>query len=335
MRYVLYFFFPFLGFCSSFLPSEDSHKELKGKGALSGQLLYFKPIETAITYALRTPNPEIVPLSDRNYVGNFVLPEWKYSPGVRLQGWVPMRYDDWEIGGSWTLLRNHSKKTVIESQEYDIYTTRSQIILGVFGNGFVKHVFGEVDLRLNGLDLFFQKKIPIGQTTILYPIFGLKGAHIKQAIHTLYADLFITSPLANSPRSVFSKNKTWGIGPLIGMGMDFTFSSSVHLDFLTTFSSLSGKGNSQTVYSDFLNLSPRAFQSYTRRSPELFSTAQIKIGIEKSWSAPKFLLKVGGGWETQVWFNQLKINDNSNVENPSVGSTLTLQGPFFRFLLEF
>jgi hypothetical protein len=91
----------------------------------------------------------------------------------------------------------------------------------------------------------------------------------------------------------------------------------------------------KTKYSNLLGLSADDTISFIARKTRLFSKVQVRAVAEKKWCWCDAALALSAGWETQVWFRQLRLDYFSTMGSPSNGSDLTLQGPFGQIALTF
>jgi hypothetical protein len=298
---------------------------------LFGDFLYFKPVEDSLAYAMRSPNSTT---TLTQYTGDFIQPDWKYSPAFRLDLGVPVGFEGWGLDLSWTYF-DQSNSTHETSSVYDLYTTMAQASPALSGNAFVNSVRGKWHLQLNNVELTLEKVIPLLKSFSIRPIFGVAYAVIDQSLSVNYQDYLIESPLAQSPQKIKGNNNTWGVGPKIALGMAFTMPLEFSFDFLVSFSGLFGKSSAKTTYSDFLNAGSSNTIGFKESGNRLFTMLQLQASLKRIWAWESVRFSLQAGWETQIWFRQLRLNYFGTLDAPSIGADLTLQGPFARAALEF
>jgi hypothetical protein len=301
--------------------------------SISADFLYFKAVEDSLAYALRTPSAWV----SGRFSGSFVEPDWDYFPAVRAALAITTA-TCWDIAAYWTYVYS-SRSTSASSDSYDLYTIMTQATPALSGNAFVNHVAGKWKLNFNVAELLLEGSICLTKNFSLQPAFGIAGAMIRQNVNVRYEDYLIVSP-AVSPQHVTGKNATWGVGPKIALGMVFFMPRDFSFDFLAGFASLLGKSDAKTKYSQFLKsqalvTSPNDFLEFTEDSNRLFSMMQIQASLEKRWGCDGDGFSLMLGWETQVWFRQMRLNYFGTIDAVSTGADLTLQGPFIRASLLF
>jgi hypothetical protein len=310
---------------------QSTGEEKQNYLSLSGDFLYLKAVEDSLEFAVRTPWYNQNGIS---YSGSFIGPRYRYDPGFRLALFAPIGMDHWEVGLVWMNFHNRPRSTYASSSKYDLYTVLTQSSAESAGTDFVNNVMGRWALGLNVVDFLMQKELKLSSSFSFTPLLGVEGSLIRQHLHVGYTNYLDTS-LSQPPQAIYGKNVTWGVGPKVGLDMCIKAGMGLSLDFLAAFSSLFGKSNAATYYNKFINLPPDSSVAFTLSRNRLFSTMQLQAAIEESWKWGGASLSLKAGWETQIWFRQLRLNFMGTLDAPASGSDLTLQGPFARASLAF
>jgi len=297
---------------------------------IGAELLYFSAIEDSLVYSNRLPQSSIGVVTS-----TAIEQTWKYNPSGRVCFLFPVYFDEWSIGTSWTYVANHPQQTNAYSSIYDLYASMIPPSLTSNGNAYVNRVSGQWRLWMNVFDLTLERSFMLSKGCKFTPLFGIEGASIRQTTHVVYSDFDIVSSSANTPQDIRGKNKSWGVGPQLGLDLAFMMPQNFTISFLTSFASLYGQARMKTDYSDLLGLSADNSISFVARKTRLFSKVQVRAVAEKKWCWCETALALSAGWETQVWFRQLRLDYFSTMGHPPNGSDLTLQGPFAQLALSF
>lgn len=306
----------------------------KPEPIIYASFLYWQVIEDGLTFAARTPNQTESTITSGSYETKFIDQGWGFSPGVRVLAGVPNIGDHWNVSGEWTFLRSSSAKEV-NSQSHDIYALVSQVAAGLSGNSFVNHASEKFRISFNSIDITSGKSIPLAYNTIFYPLIGVKGAIINQKIDVFYSDYKINSPTATTPGRVFGRNNVWGVGPTAGTTVSFTLPGLWSLWFKSSVATLVGDVESKTTYAHMRNLPDSVKNTFKFNEVRLFPNLSLCFAVDKKILVANAIASISCGWESQIWFRQIRFNKFSTLEDPSYGGDLILQGLSIRAGLGF
>jgi Legionella pneumophila major outer membrane protein precursor len=297
---------------------------------IGAELLYFKAVEDSLVYSNRLPQ------SGTGTVTSYAIEQtWKYNPCGRISFVFPIFFDDWSMGTSWTYVKNHPQQTNAYSSIFDLYASMIPPSLTSNGNSYINKVSGQWNLLMNVFDLVLERSFMLSKGFKFTPLFGVEGAVVRQTTHVVYSDFDVVSTSANTPQDIKGKNKMWGVGPELGINFALIMPKNFTISVLSSFTSLFGQAYMKTVYSQLLGLTADDTVSFVSRKTRLFSKVQVRAAAEKMWCWCDMSLSLSAGWETQVWFRQLRLDYFSTMGHPPSGSDLTLQGPFARLCLSF
>ncbi len=320
-----------------FEPHKEAPRELEPLDSLrymrvSADFLYFKAIQDSLTYSIKTPLDSTGGPAFSG--GSLKEPSWKYSAGVRLDIDWPIRWDEWEMGASWTYLSNNASQTASGSATSSFYTVLSQSNVGLSGNNYATSASTSWKLLFNIFELNFAKSVVLSKGLKIRPILGAQAALIKQNNYVKYTYIN-DNPSATSPQTVNGNNKIWGLGPKIALDTTLVMPYQLDLNFLASVASLYGQGKGVARYSSFINTLTPFSESVVTQANRLFTNMQLQISFEKEWTWDDISFAIAAGWETQTWFQLARINYYGTITEPVAGSNLTIQGPFFRAFLAF
>jgi len=161
----------------------------------------------------------------------------KWSPGVRVGlGWETE--DGWQIWGKWTGYSNYARRVINSVPPIIAPVAGTPSALGFLespiGAGFLEFdgagtsVTAAYKLNYNVADLVFAKELRPECNLVLIPYAGVRATWIHQrqsAYFTgaplLEGGLFPTVPAGFAPASSRLSQKTWGVGPRLGLGAEW------------------------------------------------------------------------------------------------------------------
>lgn len=304
--------------------------------------LYFKAVQDALSFTVDVPDNLDVALNSY-FGGPLSEPKWNYNSGVRVGCAIPTDLGNWELGISWSYVRNSASRSKTSTTN-SLFTIMSSAALNTTGDLLANNAAEKWKLNFNTADLTLESPIYINDSFKMRPIIGIQGSSIQQKTNVSYSDFFAETGRANPPTRLRGKNNTWGIGPKLGLGITVAMPYSCNFNFLASFASLFGKGKSTTTYSNFIQINPMTNTQTQISAPDnkitynatrLFSLIQLQGSIEKGWNFDCSSVSIILGWEAQTWLRQQRAIYYSNASNPSQGSDLTIQGPFARININF
>lgn len=288
--------------------------------------LYFRAIEDTLKYGetnfnLRAPT-------------HAIEQDFSYNSGVRATVNIPT-YDRWLLSGSYTYFRAHPSKVTASDPTGNIFA--NLVVPTYFSpvNQQVTNLSGEWGLKMQIFDVLFKSGLVLGKSFELEPFFGLQGCSVKQQVDVHYAYF--------RPRTSLAPPKEWkvsvevsGIGPELGTEVKLLLPCQISFFARGGISCLLGSFNMHTDYGDLLNCPPSQKISLKDHKLRLFSAVQLQLALSKWWCTSRSSeLELTIGWETQMWWRQMRMNWFSTLAFPPDGSDLTLHGPFARLSLGF
>ncbi|MGL5263165.1 MAG: Lpg1974 family pore-forming outer membrane protein [Candidatus Rhabdochlamydia sp.] len=326
----------------------DPNKDRVENFRFSADWLYFKAVQDALPFSVTVPD-NIDLVNNSYFAGKVSEPKWKYNSGVRVACGIPTGLGNWEVGASWSYVRNTASNSKTSANNH-LFTIISSSHLSSSGDLYADHASEKWKLNFNTVDLTLESPIYVNNSLKIRPIIGIQGSSIQQKNSADYNGFFGSglNLNANPPSKVRGKNNTWGIGPKFGLGLTIAMAHQCNFNFLASFGSLFGKGKSNLTYSDFIGFTRDSMSNPIAEVPlnapankisynttRMFSVIQVQGALEKSWNLDCGTLSIVIGWEAQNWLRQQRLITYGNVGDPSVGADLTLQGPFARINMDF
>ena len=302
----------------------------------NAELLIMEVTNDSSSFAWKTSNPAVPQTTGTRNLES-IAPNTIYQPGVRLDLLVPLsqKKDTWLIDLGWTFIENNSDKKTVFDDSYGIYTSLNQVANGLAGNSYSKKAEGTFDFKMQNINASLKKEIRIKESLILKPMLGITSVFMDQELDVTYNDILITSPTANSPRTIISKNHSWGVGPIIGLDILLKVFKYLDINIESNFSSMKGKIKSKTEYSKMLLLPPSTKLILKSDNVRVLSNYQIKGDLSTYFQCGPARIHFSLGWETLVWLNQLGLDFFSNIESFKTSSSITLQGPVVKLGIDF
>ncbi|WP_068468856.1 Lpg1974 family pore-forming outer membrane protein [Candidatus Protochlamydia phocaeensis] len=202
-----------------------------GKGFISADLLYWRAFEDGLDACFPTEAVDYVS-SDGNIISKFKGkgedPDFNWDAGFRL-GTGYQFASGWDIAAFWTHFHSHSSR-----HHRNNYESRDE-----------HELRWKLDFEV--VDLIGAREINLGSCFTLSPFGGLRWARIEQKLRSnfisnadfysgsssqiFYSD-FSPSGYSSSNFSTFSshnKEKFWGLGPLVGVELDWNLGCGLSL----------------------------------------------------------------------------------------------------------
>ena len=251
---------------------------------------------------------------------------FSWDPGFRLGGGYDLAYDQWDTAFYWTWFRTDAVN-IIPSQ---LNTTISPEFDAAFLTGnFAQSLKGRWSLLLNLFDWELGRNYWVSEHLSLRPFLGVKGGWIHQSIRADYYDLTINHALTNNSGKEHLKNNFWGVGTQGGVNTKWNIHTTA-----SHFFSLFGDFCMATLWGNWT-----CTDVYQNTASQIYSIDTDKAALGAlmfrgfagiGWdigccpSGSHFSAKLG--FETQIWFNQLRI---STLQVQRLHGDLTLQGLTF------
>jgi hypothetical protein len=269
---------------------------------LEADYLLWKPMMEDCFFSVKTSSPNIGS-SNNNSVsakGKLKQPGFDLSSGVRV-GIGGYNSDSWDVGLRGTYLYSDAEKTVranSSSQTIALPDWFGSIfgLNGIKANNKWSMNFGLVDLTF-GREFFLTKRFAA------HPFIGLRGAIINQTMHVRYsADYQLQQPNAGAAITVVgktkfsAKNDMWGIGPRVGLDLNFylskdwSFLGGLAGSLLYTKYSVKEKFNGLSINSKVL--------------PEVLNPVFLKMNDHSNFGRANLDAYFGLGWSH--WYNSGK-----------------------------
>jgi hypothetical protein len=311
------------------IESKDYCFPVKNHLFLSGDFLFFKAIEDSLNYAEKLPqnstfSPKVKSVGQR----------FDYEPGYRVG--AVYSNNPWKFTMMWMHYDISPSSRQASESDFGLLATLATPVWGALGNSLVSQVKGHWKLQMNALDILLARVLCFNKFSFT-PLSGIKAALIEQKIHTQYKNFQIDFPDEVSPSKVTGKSSFWGVGPTLGIELNYFIAKKFSIFFNGQLSFLAGNFNTKTLYQEFEpDVTPPDSEIDIKNSETRISAVeQIQAGIDKVWSAKRAFIEIALGWEIQVWQKQMRLNYFSTFVSPPSGSDLTLYGPFLRLRVSF
>ncbi|MBF8264060.1 MAG: mOMP-like family protein [Parachlamydiales bacterium] len=254
-----------------------------------------------------------------------------YDPGVRASVFVPICYDEWEIGATYTHFYTSPPVTRVDDPAGNLF---GSLNFTDYGTSFLQpanYIKGKWTLKMNILDLELRRSFVIGQSLMLQPSMGGKACFVRQRVDVHYN--YVT-PSATTGNRVRGLSSVWAVGPEAGLDMRILLPKQISLSIKGSMAAMLGIFDGNTTYSEYYAVDYES--ALTEKKTRLFEVGQLSCGLSTWWSAKgDSFLELTLGWEAQVWWRQMRINWWSTMTMNNQGADLVLQGPFLRGSLNF
>ncbi len=299
-------------------------------GKVSLEMLYWEGVEESLRYAMKN-------LTAATPSSPFVNQNWGYDPGARASIFIPLFYDEWDAGLTYTYFYSTPPATHVKDPEGDLLASLNFSSISSSPWQAATAAKGKWNLKMNVVDFEMTRPFVIGQALLLQPSMGGKACFIRQKVDVHYTytlkERASAVPQSNAGR-IRAHSSVWGVGPEIGCEMRFLIPKHISLSIKGAFSAMLGNFSGVTSYSDYAN--PDWEGLLVEKKTALFEVGQMQVGLSKWWRIKDASsLELTLGWESQIWWGQMRMNWWSTAVLPPEGSTLTVKGPFFRGAFNF
>lgn len=310
---------------------------------ISADVLYWKAYEKS--FVLTNKTSPVFTTDD--YTKTSVLhPRFNWDPGVRLI--IGYRFPDycWDVALSWTHYHSsfHRKQrtnsndlTNVNNQQgmFPIWSLSKDIIAGDYvSDAFLR---GKLSLDLFDLDVGHPIDFDCLVCFQITPYGGIRGAWIRQRANVKYkGGIFQIGIIAggipqNGTDYIHLKNDFWGIGPRIGLGLEYFLGKGVSLYGDMAISGVIGvfDTHQKETYLD------RVRSSHDKRHTRCRGIVDLAAGI--SWQTClclEYLFNLSIGWEYHIFFDQLQLRQG-NFHLVPHNRNLQVQGVTVNANLEF
>lgn len=297
---------------------------------LTGDLLYWKGEENGLTYALKSDVPNGNLLSGKT---DFKDPDFEWDIGFRIGLGYNIPHDNWDLYANWTHFNTGAHGSVNAERDDQLFPVWA-LPAGPLNTHAISRAKSFWKLSLNTLDVELGKEYYVGKSLSLRPHLDLRTAWIDQHFTVDYEN-----PPNHFEDQVSMKNDYWGIGPRLGLNLQWWLSKSF---------SIEGGGAVSLVYGDF-SIHQR---EEVKKAPDdgihlrhhlHITRAMTDLGLFIAWDHMffhnQFHLGVKLGWEQHIIFEQNQFFrfldpyfQGSIVSNQG---DLTLQGWTFAGRIDF
>ncbi len=280
--------------------------------------LYWQPFVDDLAYAY----------VDNNSIANSVVPgiqgEYKeihfhFKPGFQVGLGMNLQRDDWDGIAQYTRVHGtHSASTDGNVASDGTLAT----VFATMGNGYLldlqnlSGVYSSATAHyrnnLDFVDAEIGRKYYVGQRLIFRSAFGARGAWILQNLHVQYLYPPSLPPLRdqttqfgalNSELNVYKRAHSWGVGPRLGLEMDWMIGCDVRF---------MGSGYADLLYTRY-HLQDKTNVTPTAANPSLTLLAvgqSSNLTSKERVSAIRahFDLEMGFGWGTYLQDNSYHID---------------------------
>jgi hypothetical protein len=225
--------------------------------------LYVQPVGDGFPYAFEQQAGRIEQAS---------LP---WGPGFRIAGGVNLSRDAWTVGLTWTCLPLQ-KRVATSGSLLPLWSVAPQT-----SSSFVASAKAHTRLHLGIVDLALSTFYATSPGLTVRPEVGIRFASIRQKFYLTYAG---GSLFPGDASHVNMKNKFWGVGPEMGIGLTWHLSNHWVI---------SGSGSASLVYGQF----------YVHASERLEKGRTLFMNVVNQWAQVAALVggTLGVGWETERW----------------------------------
>lgn len=215
-------------------------------------------------------------------LGDFVVGEFDWQSGVRVNAGYRFCPNYWEVEGIYTFFKNSGSRTIggsLDQAGYILVPTESQSV-----NGRIDRANANLGLTYNGLDVLLAKRFLLNNDIILKPFFGVTALWIKEKFQYFYHSNYPTTSQVDIGSKFTYHYQAAGIKNgfssdwLIGKG----FSGFAELSFAGLVGSYEAKGQMKQYHA------PSSDITYTLRDYKL----------DETWFALASHLSFGPSWNS-------------------------------------
>jgi hypothetical protein len=256
---------------------------------------------------------------------------WDYNFGLRVGTGVYLNHDAWNVDASWMWLN------VTNSKSYEAGSGSTlPVLLPDSGSSFDSRRSSGANWGcvFNVEDLTLGKPYHISRKVVFNPHFGVRFANIGQDLTVNYGG---TTP-ADAVKFKAS-NDFFGVGGRIGVDTEWAIVKGLKLFANVSSSILAGWFD---VEESFAVADTAINGKLTSESQEVVPNLDLALGLDWGFRFCdcKYNLNFRGGYEFQVWWDQLHLRQpvtggtDGNFINVPLNGNLTLNGFTFRIQLD-
>lgn len=255
----------------------------------------------------------------------------EYDPGVRASVFVPIASDFWRVGVIYTRFYTTPPTTSAYDPNGNIYANLNFAVIGTDCLQRVYRAQGQWTLHMNILEFELKRPFVVGRSLMIQPSMGGKACIVRQRIDVRYQYVVQSSSNARRIRGLSSVR---AIGPEAGLEIGYLFPKHFRLTLKGTIAAMLGIFKGNTVYSEYYGVDYETALTETKH--RLFEVGALQCGLSKWWEFKQNgSLEAMIGWESQIWWRQMRVNWWSTTTQNNQGADLALNGPFFRMALNF
>ncbi len=267
---------------------------------LVGDYLYWKGQEDGLAYTYKTNNPSGASLDTDIDVKE---PDFEWESGFRLGLGYNIPHDRWDLYISWIDFEAEADDHVeVDSDDglfpYWAYPS------GPAGDLFFPKANAHWHTDLDVIDVELGKSYYVGKRTSLRPHLGLRGFWIDQHYHIQYQGATVPILLTTLNDSIKMHNNYWGVGPRVGLNMEWWLGNAFQVY---------GQAAISLVYGEFeihqKEEFPDSDDSELHFKDDLHIARPVTdLGIGLGWNSTygcdSLHLLVRVGWEQHIFFDQ-------------------------------
>ncbi len=298
-----------------------ANPQLDGYGLFAtADLLVWKLYEGGTDYLLKT----------KHDAGSFPIEgdirhfDFKWEPGFKVGAGYVFEHDAWEGYAEFTYFRTHANNSS---------NTHFPNLFPLVGDEtlILNSSKGHWSVNFYKLDAVIGRNYFVSRYLALHPYFGLGSAWISQDRHFH----FRTNNLYQI--KIKSENDFWGIGPRLGINMQFYYSKN-----FSCFGNVSGDllwGEFNVKESEKDRTSGIEFYDLRYNLDRAVPTIAFQAGMvyEDNFADDLYHFMVKASYENQYWWrqNQLPLFDSGANSFHRVSEDLSMQGFTLEFRLDF
>lgn len=196
-----------------------------GSGFVFADLLYWRAFESGLDTCFPVSACDEINSDGRvisNFKGKGRNPNFEWNPGFRVGVGYEFYACNWDIVATWTHFHSHAH----------------------YKGNYSQNKLG-LHLDFNTVDVLGGYRLNLSPCFILWPFIGLRGAEIEQKLHIGGSSYSISRYETNSlnQSDSISKQKFYGIGPMIGLGADWSIGCNFSIYADLSVSWLYGRNN--------------------------------------------------------------------------------------------
>ena len=297
--------------------------------------VYFKAVEDSLRYSIRFP-ATVDKIETINADSSCFEQKPSYRSGYRVSGALPSACGKWRIGGSWLNFISSPPSVHVESPDFGLVANYAIPNFGLINTLGTNAATGKWKLHVDEFDLVLQKRLCFDSKIILNPYAGVKGGIISQNTHVQYEGLSdVGTGSLPAPQSFRAKSSYWGVGPVLGIAINYPLTGSLQMFFDGSLAGVVGDFKVCSTYQDFVD-NPSLEWLIKNTKTNLSIATQWRAGIQLFREMSRFLLQLEAGWEAHHWSGQMRMDSMATFILPqNSGADLSFYGPFFRILLAF